>query len=114
MGANRQSMFRTQALKHAEIGRGEGELLRLSPAWTRWAYWLLVAVFVAGGLFSALGTIAEYAGGPAVVWVTGRLDVTAIVAGTVSSIEVSPGQRVEAGALLARFHSAREAAELDR
>jgi membrane fusion protein (multidrug efflux system) len=49
-----------------------------------------------------------------VVWVTGRLDVTANISGTVSSIQVTPGQRVEAGDILAHFYSAREAAELDR
>lgn len=114
MKVSRQSMFRVQAIRHAERGRGEGALLRLSPEWTRWTYWILVAVFAVGALYTTFGTLHEYASGPAVVWVTGRLNVTAPVAGTVSSIEAQPGQRVEAGALLVHFHSAREVAELDR
>jgi biotin carboxyl carrier protein len=114
MKANRQSMFRVQAVKHAETGRGEGELIRLSPTWTRWSYWILVAAFAIGILYTTFGTLYEYASGPAVVWVTGRINITATVAGTVSSVDVEPGQRVDEGALLVRFHSAREAAELDR
>lgn len=106
--------FRASAVQNIEQGRQEGELLMLSPSWTRWTYWLLVALFLSALAFSIFGTLHEYASGPAVVWVTGRSDVTATVAGTVGSIEVQPGQRVEAGAVLARFYSAREEAELAR
>lgn len=103
-----------EALRSTEGGRSEGDMLQVSPTWTRWAYWIVVATFLAALAYCAFGTIYEYASGPAVVWVTGRTDVTATASGTVDSVEVQPGQRVEAGALIARFYSAREAAELDR
>jgi multidrug efflux pump subunit AcrA (membrane-fusion protein) len=89
-------------------------VLRLTPAWTRWAYWLLVAALAAGIAYGVFGTVHEYASGPAVVWMRGRLEVNSRVSGTVATIEVRPGQTVAAGAVLARFHSAPETAELVR
>jgi membrane fusion protein (multidrug efflux system) len=109
------SLFRAPALQHAASGgRLEGDVLRLSPSWTRWAYWVLVTAFTTGLAYCVFGTMYEYATGPAVVWVTGRTELTSPVSSTVSSIEVRPGQGVEAGAVLVRFHAAREEAELDR
>lgn len=109
------SLFRAPALQHAATGgRLEGDVLRLSPKWTRWAYWVLVAAFATGLFFCVFGTMFEYATGPAVVWVTGRTELTSPVSSTVASIEVRPGERVEQGAVLVRFHAAREEAELDR
>jgi membrane fusion protein (multidrug efflux system) len=114
MPPSRRVTFREAALHYTEQGRTEGDVLRLSPTWTAWAYWLVVATFLAGLAFCAFGNVYEYASGPAVIWVTGRVNITATVSGTVDAIEVKPGQRVEAGSLLVRFYSAREAAELDR
>jgi multidrug resistance efflux pump len=107
-------LFREEAVRHRSQGAAEGDVLRLSPEWTRWAYWLLVAAFATGIVYCVAGTLHEYATGPAVVWVHGRTHVTAAVSGTVNSIEVKPGQRVEAGQLLVRFSAAVEAAELAR
>ena len=112
--AESSSPFREEALQHIAGSRADGDVLRISPAWTRWSYWILVAAFVVGSAYCIFGTLYEYASGPAVLWVTGRLDLTAPIAGTVRSIEVLPGQCVEAGALLVRFYSAREVAELNR
>ena len=109
-----RALYREDAIRSTERGHQGGDVLRLSPSWTRWAYWLLVALFLAVLAYGTFGTLYEYASGPAVVWVTGSVDITATVAGTVSSIEVKPGQRVEAGALIARFYAAREEAEFDR
>lgn len=107
-------LFREEALRYRALAGAEGDVLRLSPDWTRWAYWLLVAVFVVGFVYCIVGTLHEYATGPAVVWISGRTHVTATVSGTVSSIEVKPGQKVESGQLLVRFSSAVETAELAR
>lgn len=114
MATSRHSLFRKEALRYAEGGQAHGDVLRLSPTWARWTYWLLVAAFAVGAGYSVFGRVYEYASGPAVVWTKGRIVITATVGGTVSSIEVQSGQRVGAGALLVRFYSAREAAELDR
>jgi multidrug resistance efflux pump len=108
------SIFREEALRSNAANQMDADVLRISPAWSRWAYWLLVAAFTCGILYGFLGSIYEYASAPAVVWISGRTEVTATVDGTVSSIEVRPGQKVEAGALLVRFHAAREIADLER
>jgi membrane fusion protein (multidrug efflux system) len=111
----RPNLFREEALRHAARGLGgNGDVLRLSPAWTRWAYWLLVVAFVVGGLYVAIGTVYEYASGPAVIWMSGRNSLTATLAGTVETVEVQAGQRIEAGMVLVRFHSEREISELER
>lgn len=106
-------LFRVEAIEHAK-GRPEGDVLRLAPTWTRWAYWLLAACFVTTLVYFVFGTIHEYASGPAVVWISGRVEVTATVTGSVSSIEVEPGQKVEAGQVLVRFTSPVELADVQR
>lgn len=107
-------IFRSEAVSSHEGYQGDGTILRLSPSWTRWSYWLLVGVLVAGVAFTCLGSIHEYAEGPAVVRVEDRADVTARSDGTVASVEVRPGQRVKTGDLLVRFYLAQETAEFDR
>ena len=62
-------------------------------------------------IYLCLGTVGEYARGPAVVLRTSGLDLTARTPGTVSSVEVLPGERVVKGQVLARFHAEPEAAE---
>jgi len=105
-----QQLFREEALQTLQRGADdEGDLLRISPAWTRWAYWVLVAAVLAALAYGVLGTVNEYAPGPAVVRVAGRVDVTATSGGTVVAIDVQPGQRVTRGQSLVRFHDAGEA-----
>jgi membrane fusion protein (multidrug efflux system) len=106
-------IFRPNAVQHAS-GQALGDVLRLTPVWTRWTYPVLVVAFVVAVLYCTFGTLHEYATGPAVVWISGRSYVTATVPGTVSKIEVKPGERVEAGRLLVTFASAVELADLRR
>jgi multidrug efflux pump subunit AcrA (membrane-fusion protein) len=106
--------FRAEALRNATAAPVDGDLLQISPTWTRWAYWILVAAIAWGLLYAAFGTVYEYGSGPAVVWSRDRDYVTATVSGTVEAIDVMPGQRVETGHILVRFYAAREQAELDR
>src|SRR5947209_6243331 len=73
-------LFREEALEHHAGQRQEGQLLRLSPGWTRWSFWLLAAVVAAAIVYAALGTIHEYAAGPAVVRVEDCADLTATFA----------------------------------
>ncbi|HEX9945530.1 MAG TPA: GAF domain-containing protein [Thermoanaerobaculia bacterium] len=109
------ALFREEAVEHHQVGlRSEGDVLRVDPGWMRWTYRLLVAALVAGLLFSLLARVREYAAGPAVVRLGGRTDLTATGEGTVTQVDVAPGQRVEPGRLLVRFYGAREAAELAR
>jgi membrane fusion protein (multidrug efflux system) len=110
-----QALFREQALRiHQEGIRIEGDLLRADPRWMQWTYRLLLAVLVATLLFSVLGTVHEYASGPAVVRLGGRTDLRATAAGTVSEVGVVRGEPVAAGQVLVRLHGAQEAAELER
>lgn len=109
------ALFRRRALEeHFRGAEGRGEPLRLSPRWASWSYYLLVAVCVAGFLLALLGTVREYASGPAVVHFSGIRDLTATTSGTVVDVSVSPGERVEAGRVLVRFYGAEEQAELER
>ncbi|MFY0576355.1 efflux RND transporter periplasmic adaptor subunit [Cystobacter fuscus] len=71
----------------------------------------MVGFYVAFGIF---GWVTQYASGPAVVRMQGRLEVTALSAGQVTSVEVQPGQRVKEGQILARFFAGPEQASLER
>lgn len=107
-------IFRKEAIEHATGSRVDGEVIRLAPGWTRSSYWVLVMAFLASLIYCAVGTLHEYGSGPAVVWISGQVQVTGVVAGTVSVVDVLPGQRVEVGQVLVRFASSLELAELRR
>lgn len=108
-------VFREEALEHhVTMGSRDGDWLRLSPRWTNATFWLLCALVAAFLVYSLVGTIDEYAAGPAVVRLSGRTEVTASQEGIVTAVEVRPGDRVAAGQPLVRFQSVRERAELQR
>lgn len=108
-------LFRREALEHYfQDVQDQGHLLQLSPRWTQWTYPVLLALVAAALIFSLVASVHEYADGAALVRVEGRDDIVAPLSGTVSAIEVRPGQRVEAGDLLVGLYSAQEAAELER
>jgi membrane fusion protein (multidrug efflux system) len=115
--AERAELFRPEAFEaHQSAGRS-GAPLRLSPRLIDRAYWLLLLMAVAGVAFVVLAPVGDYAHGPAVVRVDGRLDLTTATGGVVTAVEVRPGDRVGAGLPLVRFHSAaeeRELAQLER
>ena len=113
MDGSARRIFRREALRRSS-GRPEGDILRTPSAWTTWSYRILCAALVVSVVFSVVATISEYASGPAVVWVSGRLDLTATVPGTVHTIEARSGQRVAAGDLLIRLQSWQAEAELSR
>jgi membrane fusion protein (multidrug efflux system) len=114
-GSAPREIYRGEALDYyAHYQSDHGAPLRISPAWTGWAYWLLAAGVVAGLLFAVLGTVHEYAVGPAVTRVEGRTEITASSPGTVLAIHVRPGQRVPANELLVSLYGSQEAAEYER
>jgi multidrug efflux pump subunit AcrA (membrane-fusion protein) len=114
MEAVRSKIFREEALRHHEGAQQEGDILRISPAWTRWTYWTLLGLLLAGLVYSVLGTLPEYASGPALVKVEGQSHLTVDLPGIVSSVEVRPGQRVEKGQALVSFRSQEETVSLER
>jgi membrane fusion protein, multidrug efflux system len=107
-------IFRREALEHHNRPPREGDVLKLSPGWSRWTFWMLVGACLAALAYAILGEVGEYATGPAIVRIDGKTNVTAEAAGIVASVDVQPGQRVQAGDLLMRFAVAGERAELDR
>jgi hypothetical protein len=108
------TLFRREALERYQALDEAHDPLRLSPSWTRWTYWMLLAALAGGLIFASIAEVKEYASGAAVVWMGTRADVTADSGGTVGAVEVVPGQRVQAGQVLVRLHEAQEAAELAR
>jgi membrane fusion protein (multidrug efflux system) len=106
--------FRQEAIRHYASPEEDGHLLRTSPRWMRWSYRLLVAACVSALAYGIFGSVNEYAAGPAVVWMGGRMEITSPVAGTVRSVEVTPGQAVTKGAVLVRLNDANERAEVER
>jgi len=73
-------IFRKNAVQYASSALGD--VLRLTPRWTRWTYPMLVASFVAAAAYGIFGTLHEYAAGPALVWFSGRTHVTTTAPGT--------------------------------
>lgn len=114
MEAVRSRIFREEALRHHEGAQQDGDVLRISPAWTRWTYWTLLGLLLAALGYSLLGTLPEYATGPAIVKVDGQSHLTVDQPGVVSSVEVRPGQRVDKGQALVSFRSEEETVSLDR
>lgn len=115
MSRDAMDIFRKEAIEHHQAGQsGKGDVLHLSPAWLPWTYRLLAGLSLVGILFLCLGRVHEWAPGPAVIRATGRVDLTYPFSATVNSVEVQPGQRVEAGQVLVRFESTREQAEYER
>ena len=63
-----EPLFRQEALdEHARAFDREGTVLRIAPAWTSKAYWLVTAFACAGLAFIALASVSRYADGPAIV-----------------------------------------------
>jgi len=105
-------MFRQEAIMHL-VRRGQrGDVVRVHPGWVRAAYWLVLGSLGAAVLYAALAHIYQYAEGAAVVQFTGRSELIAHEAGTVASLEVERGQKVERGQVLARLHDAEQVGQL--
>ena len=109
-----QDLFRRRALEHAEHGSIASDVIRLTPAWTRWAYWILVLAFSMMGSYGWLAQVYDYAVGPAIIWKRGDIELRTNVAGTIAAIETAPGEHIEQGQLVVRLHAARELGELQR
>ena len=58
-------LFREEALRHHTGGRAQGDLLRIAPAWTRWAFAFLIFSGLFAAAFSYFGTVPTYARGVA-------------------------------------------------
>lgn len=73
-GVRAGSIYRRRALEEYAAGAGErGDVLRVSPSWTRWTYRLLLAVVVTALFAGTFVRVPEYARGPAVVHAGGTV-----------------------------------------
>lgn len=94
--------------------RWAGEVAHVDPAPTRWPTRTIVVFAFAAVAFAIVGHVTEYVQADAVVWLSGRRDITATAAATIDSVAVGPGQRVRAGQLLVEMYNAEERAGRDR
>jgi hypothetical protein len=85
-------LFRQEALEfHTGQQRPDG-VLRVDPPWTRWAYWIVLALVVAGVVVTWTVRTSQTTSGPALIDVQERTFV-ALVPGAASP-ELQPGQTV--------------------
>jgi biotin carboxyl carrier protein len=103
-------LFRQEALAAHRDRHDMGDVIRVSPAWTRAMYGALVTMLVVGLAAAAVGEITQYSTGPAVVRQHGRAEVAAAAAGAVASIDVEAGERVAKDQILVRLGDVTERA----
>ena len=106
-------LFRDEAVAAAGPQQW-GDVVRLGARWLSWGYWLLVVLLAGSLAFMWFGTVNTYSAGPAIVRSTARISITARTAGTVSSVEVAPGDRVEPGRIIARLDDVDQRATVER
>jgi hypothetical protein len=87
----RSSLFRREALEF-QASQPQGGTLRIDPRWTRWTYWLVLALLVAGVIVTATAHTSETTSGPALINLEERSFV-ALVPGAASP-DLQPGQTV--------------------
>lgn len=106
-------LFRAEAVEYAE-GRRWGDVVRVTPRWLSWGYWLLVALLIGTVALVVFGRVATYSSGPAVVRSTARTSVVARTSGNVTSVAVAPGDAVVAGTPIARLDDIDQRAAVER
>lgn len=107
------SIFRREAVEARQPALW-GDVVRIAPTWLTPAYWLMVGLMVACLAYLGLTFISTYSSGPAVLRAASRRDASARLAGTVVAVEASPGDRVDAGAVIARLDDTAQRAALER
>jgi hypothetical protein len=79
----RPSLFRQEALEFQADRSRPGAVLRIDAPWTRWAYWIMLALVVAGVVVTSTARTSETTSGPALINVPERTFV-ALVPGAAS------------------------------
>ena len=88
----RPSLFRQEALEFRVARPGESGPLRIDPPWTRWLYWIVLALLVAGVVVTATARTSETTSGPALINVQERTFVALVP--DAASPDLHPGQLV--------------------
>jgi hypothetical protein len=68
----RPSLFRQEALEFRASRPGQGGVLQIDPPWTRWLYWIVLALLAAGVIVTATARTSETTSGPALINVHDR------------------------------------------
>ena len=85
-------LFRQEALEfHAGQPR-PGGVLRVDSAWTRWSYWVVLALVVVGVIVTATAHASETTSGPALIDVRERTFLALVP--DAASTDIRPGQTV--------------------
>lgn len=105
-------LYRRAALQAASAPTW-GDVVRVSPSWISWAYWVLVALLIGAAVLAVVGRVSTYSSGPAIVRSTARTPIAARNGGIVVALDVSPGDRVAAGAAIARLDDSEQRAAVD-
>lgn len=79
----RPSLFRQEALEFQAAVPRYGGVLQIDPRWTRWLYWMLLALPLVVALVTATASTSETTSGPALINVQERSFV-ALVPGAAS------------------------------
>lgn len=115
LAEERNQPFRAQALA-SKFGADdrEGDVLRLSPAWTSLAYVLVLAATVVALVGALAFDVHDYATGPATVRFEDKSDLTTAHEGIIESMSCRPGDVVVKGQSLVHLVDAAEASEAER
>ncbi len=106
-------LFRERAVEVHARGGMTGELVRISPPWATWLVLSIGALLGASIFVAAFARVDVTSLGRGILQANGAPQVVAAqVAGTVASVSVRPGDRVEANQQIARLESATTAAAL--
>jgi biotin carboxyl carrier protein len=108
-----RGLFREEALA-AYDQPPHGTVVRIAPAWVGWAYWVLVALLVAGAALVGMGQVPTYSVGAAVIRSSSKREVAAPSSGNLTAVLVHPGDPVERGALLAELDDDLQRAALEQ
>jgi hypothetical protein len=68
----RPSLFRQEALEFQVARPGQGGVLRIDPRWTRWLFWIVLALLAAGVVVTATARTSETTSGPTLINVHDR------------------------------------------
>jgi hypothetical protein len=97
-----QEIFRPEALEHRERAEQRGNVVRMGPRWTGWAFWALLGLVAAGLVGATQIHIDRYARGTTAVDERGRV-VVLVPAGLAP--DIARGRPVDLGGTTAEVVS---------
>jgi hypothetical protein len=86
------SLFRREAIEFKAGQLGPGDVLRIDPPWSRWSYWIVLALVVAGVVVTLTVRTSETTSGPTLINVRER--TFAVLVPDAASPDLHRGQLV--------------------